>query len=69
MSNLITLNEFIMDRQADFTNATGELSRILNDIAVASKMVSRDVRKAGLVDHILGAHGATNVKNNKNLTW
>lgn len=62
MSNLITLNEFIMDRQADFTNATGELSRILNDIAVASKMVSRDVRKAGLVDHILGAHGATNVQ-------
>lgn len=62
MSKVITLNEFIMDRQADFTNATGELSRILNDIAVASKMVSRDVRKAGLVDHILGAHGATNVQ-------
>jgi fructose-1,6-bisphosphatase I len=62
MSKVITLNEFIMDRQADFTNATGELSRILNDIAVASKIVSRDVRKAGLVDHILGAHGATNIQ-------
>jgi fructose-1,6-bisphosphatase I len=51
-----------MDRQADFPFATGELSRILNDIAVASKIVSRDVRKAGLVDHILGAHGNTNVQ-------
>lgn len=62
MSKVVTLNEFIMDRQADFPFATGELSRILNDIAVASKIVSRDVRKAGLVDHILGAHGNTNVQ-------
>lgn len=51
-----------MDRQADFPFATGELSRILSDIAVASKIVSRDVRKAGLVDHILGAQGNTNVQ-------
>lgn len=62
MSKVVTLNEFIMDRQADFPFATGELSRILNDIAVASKIVSRDVRKAGLVDHILGAQGNTNVQ-------
>jgi len=62
MSKVTTLNEFIMDRQADFPFASGELSRILNDIAVASKIVSRDVRKAGLVDHILGAQGETNVQ-------
>ena len=62
MSKVTTLNEFIMDRQADFPFATGELSRILNDIAVASKIVSRDVRKAGLVDHILGAQGETNIQ-------
>jgi fructose-1,6-bisphosphatase I len=62
MSKVVTLNEFIMDRQADFPFATGELTRILNDIAVASKIVSRDVRKAGLVDHILGAQGNTNVQ-------
>jgi fructose-1,6-bisphosphatase len=54
MSKVITLHEFILDRQSDFPFASGELSRILNDIAVASKIVSRDVRKAGLVDHILG---------------
>ena len=62
MSHLTTLNEFIMDRQADFPGASGELSRILNDIAVASKIVSRDVRRAGLVDHILGAQGETNIQ-------
>lgn len=62
MSKVTTLNEFIMDRQADFPGASGELSRILNDIAVAAKIVSRDVRKAGLVDHILGAHGETNIQ-------
>lgn len=62
MSHITTLNEFIMDRQADFPGASGELSRILNDIAVASKIVSRDVRRAGLVDHILGAQGETNIQ-------
>lgn len=62
MSKVTTLNEFIMDRQADFPGASGELSRILNDIAVASKIVSRDVRRAGLVDDILGAHGETNIQ-------
>jgi fructose-1,6-bisphosphatase I len=62
MSKVTTLNEFILDRQAEFPFATGELSRILSDIAVASKMVSRDVRKAGLVDHILGAQGEVNVQ-------
>ncbi len=62
MSKITTLHEFIMDRQAEFPFASGELSRLLNDIAVASKIVSRDVRKAGLVDHILGAQGETNVQ-------
>lgn len=62
MSKIVTLNEFILDRQAEFPGATGELSRILSDIAVASKIVSRDVRRAGLVDHILGAQGETNIQ-------
>lgn len=51
-----------MDRQADFPFATGELSRLLNDIAVASKIVSKDVRRAGLLEGILGAEGSTNVQ-------
>lgn len=62
MSKVVTLNEFILDRQSEFPFASGELSRLLSDISVAAKIVSRDVRKAGLVDHILGAHGNTNVQ-------
>ena len=62
MSRIVTLTEFILQNQADFPYATGELSRILNDIVIASKIVSRDVRQAGLVDHILGAQGEVNVQ-------
>ncbi len=62
MSKLTTLHEFIMDRQNDFPYATGELSRILSDIAIASKMVANDVRRAGLLEHILGAQGNTNIQ-------
>lgn len=62
MSKLTTLHEFIMDRQADFPFATGELSRLLSDIAVASKIVSNDVRRAGLLENFLGAEGSTNIQ-------
>lgn len=62
MSKVTTLNEFIMDRQHDFAYATGELSRLLNDISVASKIVTRDVRRAGLVDAIQGAQGEINIQ-------
>lgn len=62
MSKLTTLHEFIMDRQADFPYASGELSRLLSDIAIAAKVVSKDVRRAGLTEHILGAQGSTNVQ-------
>jgi fructose-1,6-bisphosphatase I len=51
-----------MDRQADFPFATGELSRLLSDIAVASKIVSNDVRRAGLLENFLGAQGSTNIQ-------
>jgi fructose-1,6-bisphosphatase I len=62
MSKVTTLHEFIMDRQADFPFASGELSRLLNDIAVASKVVSKDVRRAGLLENFLGAQGSTNIQ-------
>ena len=58
---MITLDDFIIDRQKDIPLATGELSGLLRDIGVASKIVNREVNKAGLVD-ILGEHGSTNVQ-------
>lgn len=61
MSKITTLSDFIMERQQDFPFATGELTNLLNDISVASKIVNRDVNRAGLVD-ILGAEGSENVQ-------
>src|SRR6185295_19242701 len=56
---VITLDEFIFQREKDFPFATGELSGLLRDIAFAAKIVNREVNKAGLVD-ILGTTGINN---------
>ncbi len=61
MSSITTLSEFIMDRQAEFPFASGELSRLLADIGIASKIVNKQVNKAGLQD-ILGSQGTENVQ-------
>ena len=61
MTQVTTLGQFIIERQADFPYAKGELSRLLRDIGIAAKVVNREVNKAGLVD-ILGEHGTTNIQ-------
>ena len=61
MKKTTTLGQFIIERQADFPYAKGELSRLLRDIGIAAKIVNREVNKAGLVD-ILGEMGNTNVQ-------
>ena len=61
MKTVKTLGQFIIERQSDFPYAKGELSRLLRDIGIASKIVNREVNKAGLVD-ILGEHGSTNIQ-------
>jgi fructose-1,6-bisphosphatase I len=58
---LMTLDEFTIQETRKFPQATGELSALLRDIGLASKMINKQVLKAGLVD-ILGKHGATNVQ-------
>jgi fructose-1,6-bisphosphatase I len=61
MRSIVTLSEFIMERQADFPYASGDLSRLLADIGVAAKIINHQVNKAGLQD-ILGAEGTSNVQ-------
>src|SRR6195952_4136162 len=56
-----TLGQFILEKQADFPYAKGELSRLLRDIGIAAKIVNREVNKAGLAD-ILGEAGTVNVQ-------
>src|SRR6187549_864422 len=55
----LTLDRFIKNNQDQFQYASGELSQLLRDIALASKVVNREVNKAGLID-IMGAVGSTN---------
>ncbi len=57
----MTLGQFIIEKQADFPYAKGELSRLLRDIGIAAKIVNREVNKAGLMD-ILGNAGSTNIQ-------
>ncbi|MDP9077418.1 MAG: class 1 fructose-bisphosphatase [Bacteroidota bacterium] len=61
MKNFVTLGQFIIEKQADFPYAKGELSRLLRDIGIAAKIVNREVNKAGLMD-ILGNAGSTNIQ-------
>jgi len=53
------LDRFIKSNQEQFAYASGELSQLLRDIALASKVVNREVNKAGLID-IMGSMGSTN---------
>lgn len=62
--NVKTLGQFIIEKQADFPYAKGELSRLLRDLGIASKIVNREVNKAGLAE-ILGETGDTNVQGEK----
>lgn len=57
---LVTLEEYIIQSQNRFPGATGELSQLLRDIGLASKIISREVNKAGITN-ILGVDGSTNV--------
>jgi fructose-1,6-bisphosphatase I len=61
MKIVTTLGQFILEKQADFPYAKGELSRLLRDIGIAAKIVNREVNKAGLAD-ILGEAGTTNIQ-------
>lgn len=56
-----TLGEFIIENEDSFQYSTGELSRLINSIRLAAKVVNHEVNKAGLVD-IIGEAGDTNIQ-------
>ena len=57
----MTLGEFIIENQTSFQYSTGELSKLLNSLRLAAKMVNHEVNKAGLVD-IIGGAGEVNIQ-------
>lgn len=56
-----TLDRFIKRNQDDFPFASGELSQLLRDIALAGKIVNKEINLAGL-NNISGMYGAQNVQ-------
>lgn len=56
-----TLEEFIIGKQDFFPYSTGELSRLLNSILLAARIVSHKVKKAGLTD-ITGGTNSINAQ-------
>lgn len=61
INRLITLNRHIIEEERRIPEATGQLSDLLGDIALACKVVSLEVNRAGLID-ILGLTGDENVQ-------
>ena len=60
-AKIITIERHILEQQQFFPEATGEFTYLLYDIALAAKIISREVSKAGLVE-ILGSAGEVNVQ-------
>ena len=57
----ITVHRKIMDSQYMHREATGELSGLLTELIVASKIISAEANMAGLAD-VIGVSGKTNIQ-------
>ena len=60
-NRIVTIERFIIEQEHLHPGATGELSHLLYDIALAAKVINSHVRMAGLAD-ILGTEGVVNVQ-------
>lgn len=58
---LTTIERHILDEQTTFPDATGVLTNLLYDLALAGKLIASRTTRAGLAD-ILGATGEENVQ-------
>jgi len=61
MTRGITVTKHLLLTQTEVPGATGAFTRLINELIVAAKLISREVTKAGLVD-ILGITGRENVQ-------
>lgn len=55
----VTLDRFIKSNENEYLGAVGAFSQLLRDIALAAKVVNRELNKAGLID-IMGNVGVYN---------
>jgi fructose-1,6-bisphosphatase I len=63
-TKIVTIQRHIMEQQTHVPAATGEFTRLLWDLILAFKMISREVNRAGLAN-ILGLTGDVNVQGEK----
>ena len=54
---IVTAQQYFLEQQQHFADATGEFSWLLSGITLATKMIQAKIRRAGLTD-ILGTEGA-----------
>ena len=59
-THVVTISRFLIEQERRHPEATGAFTNLLQDIALAAKVIGREVNKAGLVD-ILGAADDENV--------
>jgi fructose-1,6-bisphosphatase I len=60
-TSVVTIERFIIEQERQHPEATGELSGILYDLALAAKMIAMKVRSAGLAD-IIGSAESENIQ-------
>ncbi|MCL4303558.1 MAG: class 1 fructose-bisphosphatase [Anaerolineae bacterium] len=58
---IVTIERHILDEQAAFPDASGTLTALLYDMALAAKLISSHTTRAGLAD-VIGATGTVNVQ-------
>jgi len=61
MEKVITIERHILNQQKQYPEATGVLTSLLYDMALAGKLISRETTRAALAD-ILGLTGGFNVQ-------
>lgn len=61
MDKVVTIERYVLDQQRKYPEATGVLTSLLYDIALAGKLIARETTRAALAD-ILGLTGGFNVQ-------
>ncbi|MSQ84948.1 MAG: class 1 fructose-bisphosphatase [Myxococcales bacterium] len=61
MAGLMTLSRYNLQRRREYEGATGDFTLLISHLALACKIVSREVARAGLLD-VLGKTGDQNVQ-------
>jgi len=60
----ITITEHLLLCEDECPSATGQFTRLLSELIISAKLISREVNRAGLVD-LLGVTGDVNVQGEK----